>query len=131
MKQSKALKIFLIIAGLLLTFIGGSSLLMPVEMKATGGIDLTTVSAINDARAAAALLFGAAILILSGAFSSKLTFTSTLVAVLVFLSLGVGRALSIALDGMPADGLFKATILEFVLGSIGLFLLVKNKPSNA
>ncbi|UTW61261.1 DUF4345 domain-containing protein [bacterium SCSIO 12741] len=123
MKNSKILKAYLILSGLLLTFIGGATLFMPVVMKASGGIDIAdSVNAINDVRAYSALLLASALLALFGVFNKGLTYTSTLVTVLVFLSLGAGRLLSILQDGMPADGLVKATILEFVLGTIGAIL---------
>lgn len=130
MKNSKVLTAFLIVAGLLLAFIGGSTLLMPVEMKAGAGIDLAgNISVLNDTRASAALLFAVAILTFLGAFRENLKFTSTLVSSLLFLSLGVGRLLSILLDGMPVEGLLGATVLEFVLGITGaiLFTTFRNK----
>lgn len=126
MKNSKVLKGFLVLSGLLLTFIGGATLLMPIDMKATEGIDLTgNIAMLNDVRALSALIFVLALLILSGAFVKRLTFTSALVSPIMFLSLGVGRALSILLDGTPPDAMTKATILEFVLGTVGLILFMR------
>lgn len=125
MKDSKALKAFLIISGLLLTFIGGATLFIPVEMKTGAGIDIAgNISVINDVRASSALILGIALLTLLGAFQKGLTFTSTLAATLLFLSLGVGRLISILIDGMPVDGLVKATGLEFVLGIAGMILFI-------
>ncbi len=130
MKDSKALKAFLIISGLLLTFIGGATLFIPVEMKTGAGIDIAgNISVINDVRASSALLLGIALLTLLGVFQKGLTFTSTVAATLLFLSLGVGRLISILIDGMPVDGLVKATGLELILGVLGalLFNIYKNK----
>lgn len=125
MKDSKALKAFLIISGLLLTFIGGATLFIPVEMKTGAGIDIAgNISVINDVRASSALILGIALLTLLGVFQKGLTFTSTLAATLLFLSLGVGRLISILIDGMPVDGLVKATGLEFVLGIAGMILFI-------
>ena len=131
MKNSKVLKIFLIISGLLLTFIGGSTLFMPVEIKASSGIDLAgNISILNDIRASAALILSLAILLLLGAFNKKLTYTSSLISFLLFLSLGLGRALSMLLDGMPVDAMVKATGLEFVLGIVGAILFTINREKN-
>jgi len=128
MENSKLLKAYLIVSGLLLTVIGGATLLMPAEMKASAAIDLTgNVNLSNDVRAGAAMLLAMALLSLAGVFSKKLAYTSTLVSLLVFLSLGFGRALSMVADGMPVDGLVKATVLEFVLGLVGLFVFYKYK----
>lgn len=132
MKNSKVLKGFLILSGLLLTFIGGATLFMPVAMKASAGINIAgNISVINDTRASSALLMVAALLIISGAFSRKLAFTSSLLSVILFLSIGVGRIISIVSDGMPVDGLVKATGLELVLGITGaiLFKVYQDKPS--
>lgn len=133
MKNSKTLKIYLVISGLLLTFIGGATLLMPVEMKASAGIDISgNISVLNDIRAMSALLLGIALISLTGALSKKLSYTAALMSTLTFLTLGIGRAISIFSDGDPVDGLVKATILEFVLGIIGaiLFITQQNKVNN-
>lgn len=130
MKSSKALKIYLILSGLLLTFIGGATLVNPVEMKGSAGIEIAgNISVINDVRAFSALLLALAITVIFGAFKSYMRHTSTLLATLVFLSLGIGRLVSILLDGMPVDGLVKATGLELILGVIGILLLVTKTKS--
>lgn len=130
MKNSKALKAFLIISGLLLTVIGGATLFMPIAIKAASGVDVSgNISVLNDIRASAALILSMAILIILGAFVKKFAYTSTLLSFLLFLSLGIGRALSILQDGMPVDGMVKATVLEFVLGIVGAFLFFKFQES--
>ncbi|MEM9326871.1 MAG: DUF4345 domain-containing protein [Bacteroidota bacterium] len=126
MRKSKALKAYLIISGLLLTFIGGATLVAPVAMKGGSGIDIAgNISVINDVRAASALLLTLALLTVSGAFVKRLTFTSSLIAPVLFLSMGIGRSLSLLLDGMPVEGLVNATVLELVLGTIGVFLFAR------
>jgi len=62
------------------------------------------------------------VLAILGTFIKTLTFTSTLVSFLLFTALGLGRLLSIFLDGSPVDGLVKATGLELILGLLGLIL---------
>ncbi len=120
MQNSKVLRGYLIIAGALLTFIGGAQLLFPVAMKASSGIDLAgNISVINDIRAANALILAVALLSHTGAFVKRFTFTSSLVVPLLFLSLATGRIISILLDGMPVEGMLGATGLEVILGLIG------------
>ncbi len=127
MKNSKALNAFLIISGLLLTLIGGATLFAPETVKAASGVDLAgNISVLNDIRASAALILSMALLVIMGAFVKRLTFTSSLVAFLLFLSLGLGRLISILADGMPVDGMVKATGLEFILGILGAFFFFKN-----
>ena len=131
MRNSKALKVYLIISGLLLTFIGGATLLMPVQMKMSAGIDVAgNISVLNDIRAASALLFVVAMITILGVFLKKMTYTSSLISFLTFLALGLGRLISIAVDGDPVDGLMKATILEFVLGGIGAILFATHQLKN-
>ncbi|MDY8137345.1 DUF4345 domain-containing protein [Aquimarina sp. 2201CG5-10] len=130
MKNSKVLKTYLVISGLLLSFIGGTTLFIPIKMKGSAGIDIAgNISVINDVRAFSTLILAIAILTLLGAFLKKLTYTSSLVSFLLFLSLGIGRVISILIDGMPVGGLVKATALELVLGTIGaiLFLTYQRK----
>ncbi|MEM6347950.1 MAG: DUF4345 domain-containing protein [Bacteroidota bacterium] len=131
MRNSKALNAYLIISGLLLTFIGGVTLLMPVEMKTGSGIEVAgNISVLNDIRASSALLLSLAILNLLGAFSQKLKFSASLVSSILFLALGTGRVLSILIDGMPVEGLLGATLLEFILGIAGLILFIINREKN-
>ncbi len=131
MRTSKVLKAYLIFSGLLLTFIGGATLAIPVDMKNSVGIDIAeNISVLNDVRAASALLLTIGLLTLLGAFVKKLTFTSTLISFLLFLALALGRAISIWLDGMPVDGLVKATGLELVLGIVGAVLFKTFKDKN-
>jgi len=123
MKESKVVKAYLIISGLLLSLIGGATLTMPVEMKSTAGIDIANnISLTNDVRAVSTLFLAIAVMTLAGAFVKRLTFTSVLGSTVLFTSLGLGRVLSILLDGMPSDGLIKATGLEMVLGLAGIII---------
>lgn len=131
MQSSKVLNTYLVIASLILTFVGGSQLLFPVAMKAGSGIDIAgSISVINDVRAANALILALALLIFSGVFRKDLTYTSTLVAPLLFLSMGLGRVMSLLVDGQPVTGLLGATGLETILGLVGLFLFLRHRPAH-
>lgn len=131
MKKSKILTAYLVISGLLLTFIGGAMLLFPVTMKGTAGIDISgSVSVINDVRASAALILSVALLSILGAFRARLTYTSSLIVTTLFISLGIGRVISMVIDGMPVDGLVKAAGLELVLGVLGVILFAKYQSKN-
>lgn len=128
MKNSKVVKGYLGLAGLLLVMIGGMVLFNPVEFKLGQGVDLgDDVSILNDVRASGALYLAIGLTLISGIFISRLTYTSTLLAIIGYLSVGIGRVVSIVLDGMPVDGLFKATIAEFVIALIGLVIFLKYK----
>lgn len=123
MKQSKVLSTYLIIAGALLSFIGGATLLMPVELKAGSGIDIAgNIGVLNDIRASSALVLALAVFTFLGALRPGLRGSASLIAPLMFLSMGTGRVISILADGMPVEGQIGATVLEFLLGITGLIL---------
>ena len=131
MKSSKILKTYLIFSGLLLIFFGGATLLMPLELKASFGINIPqNIDVLNDIRAYSALSLAIGILTVLGAFKSKLTYTSSLVVFIQFLALGFGRLLSMLLDGIQVAGII-GTANEFFLGSIGAILFIKYQEKNS
>ncbi|CAM1342614.1 DUF4345 domain-containing protein [Tenacibaculum amylolyticum] len=128
MNSLKILKIYLIISGLLLSVIGTLTAFNPVKIKANEGIEIAgNASALNDVRAFGILLLAIAILSFSGAIKTAIRKTAAITLPLLFISLGIGRVISVVLDGMPSEGMVKATILEFVLGFIGATLYFINK----
>jgi len=130
MKTSKVLRIILLVSGLILTGVGGAVLFMPVAFYAGNGIDLGgNISLLNEIRSPGGALLASGILIMLGAFVAKLTFTSTVISVLMYLSYGMSRILSIAIDGMPTEGLLKATAVEIVIGLVGVVALLKYRTT--
>ena len=126
MKNSKVLKSILIISGLIASVIGATILLAPVAFYATYGIELGgNPSLLNEIRAPGGALLVSGVLIISGAFVSKLTFTAVVVSTLLYLSYGLSRVISIAIDGMPVEGLVQAAILEIVIGMACVFTLLQ------
>ena len=43
----------------------------------------------------------------------------------MFLSFGIARSFSMAIDGMPADVIVAAIVLEMIIGLAGVFALLK------
>ncbi|MEM7186224.1 MAG: DUF4345 domain-containing protein [Bacteroidota bacterium] len=132
MNKSKILKIYLFLSGLILTAVGGLTTFNPINVKANEGIEIAgNASALNDVRSFGMLLLATALLSFLGSFRSSIRKTASIITFLLFLSLGLGRLLSIILDGMPSDGIVKATGLEFILGFAGLalFLIHQKKQS--
>ena len=126
MKNSKALKTILISSGLVAAGIGASILFSPAAFYATYDIVLgNDVNLLNEIRAPGAALLAIGILIMSGAFVEKLTFTSIVVSTLVYLSYGLSRVMSIAIDGMPVEGLVQAAALEIIIGVVSIFAFIK------
>ncbi len=126
MKNSKVLKTILLISGLIMTGVGGAILFMPVAFHAGNGIDLGgNISLLSEVRAPGGALLASGILVMLGAFVTQLTFTSVVVSALIYLSYGISRILSLAIDGMPAEGLVQATVLEIIIGLLGVFALLR------
>ncbi|WP_281612749.1 DUF4345 domain-containing protein [Flammeovirga sp. SubArs3] len=133
MKNSKTLKVYLLLSGILLSIIGALTSFNPIEIKANEGIILAgNPSALNDVRSFGMLLIATALFSSIGVFKESIRKPAIISVFTLFLSLGLGRVLSIALDGFPSDGILKATVLELVLGIIGvtLFSVYKNKSTS-
>ena len=126
MKNSNVLKTILLISGLIASGIGAAILFAPGAFYATYDIELGgNFSLLNEIRASGGALLASGILIMSGAFVDKLAFTATVVSTLLYLSYGLSRVMSIAIDGMPVEGLIQAAVIEIVMGLICIFALVK------
>ncbi len=132
MKKSKILKIYLILSGLLLTIFGAQTLFNPIGLKASFGIIIPQdVNILNDIRAYSALGLVIGILAIIGAFKEKLTFTANLIVFIQFLALGLGRTLSMILDG-ALEEMIPGLINEYVFGIVGLILfIIFQKKSNS
>jgi hypothetical protein len=132
MKIAKMLKGILIVSGLILIVIGCGILFMPVAFFGTSGIDLgSNVNLLNEIRPPGGALLASGILIMSGAFVAELTFTSLVFSLLIYLSYGLSRILSIVIDGMPTKALILVTVLEIILGLIGFFALIRYRRTIA
>jgi hypothetical protein len=128
MKNSKVVKGYLGLAGLMFLMIGVMILFNLFESKMNQGVDIgTEINMLNDVRGLGGLFIRLGITVLAGIFLSRLRFTSIILAIVVMLSFGVGRAISVMMDGIPADGLVKTTVAEFAIALIGLVIFFKYK----
>ncbi len=130
MKNSKVVKTILFISGLILVGIGAATLFTPVAFLGTSGIDLGgQVNLLSEVRAPGGALLASGLIILLGVFVSNLTFTSTVISTLVFLSYAVGRILSMAVDGLPAQEFVVVTVIELIIGLAGVFVLLNYREN--
>ena len=130
MKESKIVKAVLIIAGIVGIIVGGANLIVPIEFNASSGIDLAgNISLINEMRASGGGLLLSGIFITLGAFIKDLTYSSILLATMMYLGYGLSRAMSIYIDGMPSDDLVSVVVFEIIVGLISLFVLLKYRKS--
>ena len=126
MKNSKVFKTLLIISGLIVSVIGVAILFSPIAFYASYGIELgSNVSLLNEIRALGGALLACGILIMSGALVDKLAFTAVVLATLLYLSYGLSRVISIAIDGMPVEGIVQVAVLEIIIGLACVFALIK------
>ena len=131
MRTSKVLKAILIVLGLLLIGIGLWRLFDPIGFFQNSGITLDNQAGLlSEARATGGAVVGFGLLILLGAFIQKLSYTSTIAAIVLFLGFGVARLIGFAMDGNPGDGVIQGIIIEFVFGLIAVFALFKYRKKS-
>lgn len=128
--SSSLIKGLLLISGLLAVGIATTILCAPDAFYKGYGIDIgADASLVNELKAPAGMLFITGLLMLAGVVRKALTVTSLSTASLVYLSYGLSRLWSMAIDGMPHSGLVSAAILEIALGLICLLVFMRVRKS--
>lgn len=128
MNTPKVVSVLLVLAGIIGVYVGGGLVFYPVELQAQSEIFISdNASQLSETRAPGAAILSASIIVLIGAFRTNWTYIALVLTALFFLSYGVGRLLSLVLDGMPAQGLLYAMIGEFLIGILALIALIKVK----
>ncbi|MFN6945806.1 MAG: DUF4345 domain-containing protein [Cytophagaceae bacterium] len=126
MKESSLVKALLLVSGIIGIGIGGALLFAPVAFEASANIVIEENSnLLSELRASGGTLFAAGILMLSGAFVYRMTYTSIVLSTLFYLSYGLSRVFSIIIDGVPGETLVIATVAELIIGFLSLFVLIK------
>jgi hypothetical protein len=132
MKNSKVLKGILIVLGLVLTIIGLWRLFDPIAFFENSGLVLSNEAGLlSEARATGGAVVGFGIVVLLGAFNKRLSYTSTITALVVFLGFGIARLIGFSLDGNPGEGVIQGIIIEFVLGLLAVFALFKYREKSS
>ena len=111
------------ISGLLLLTVGTLRISNPIKnYLKNSGIKLENeVNLLNEMRGVSAVMLCGGIIILLGTVIPKLTTSSFVVAILLFLGFAIGRLLSVGLDGKPNKLIVQGLISELVLGSANIF----------
>ena len=131
MKNSKILKGILILLGLLLIIIGSWRLFDPIAFFENSGLVLSDEAGLlSEARATGGAVVGFGLVILMGAFIQRLSYTSTLAAIVIFFGFAIARVIGFALDGNPGEGVIQGIIVEFVLGLVAVFALFKYREKS-
>lgn len=118
--------VILSLSGLLLLFVGAMRLSNPINtyLKSSGIQLENDVNLLNEMRGISAVMLMGGVLILLGTFITQLTFTSFVVAILIFLGFAIGRLLSMRVDGQPNKQLIQGLIFELIFGALNIFCLV-------
>ena len=131
MKNSKVLKGILIILGLLLIILGSWRLFVPIAFFENSGLVLSNEAGLlSEARVTGGVVVGFGLIVLLGAFIQRLSYTSIIAAIVLFLSFGIARLIGFGLDGNPGEGVIQGMIIEFVLGFIAIFAFFKYREKS-
>lgn len=126
MKNSKVLKVILFILGLNLVGIASWRLFDAIGFAEANGITLgNEISGINEAKGAAGAIISFGVLIILGAFNRKMSFTSNLMAIALYLGFAWARLLSYIVDGYPGDMIMTGMRGEIFLGLIAVFTFIR------
>ncbi len=131
MKNSIVLKFILGIGSAMFFIAGSFSTFNPIGYVARNGVDITDkLTLLNDFRGTGALLIGASLIMFLGIIHERMRFTSTVVMAVLYSTFALGRVISIISDGLPVEGLVKATVVESVVGLIAIFALIKFREND-
>ena len=122
----------LFISGLVAVAIAATILFTPDAFYAGYGIEVGgNATLANELKAPAGALLVAGLLMFAGVFRSALAVPSLATATAVYLSYGLGRVLSIAVDGLPHSGMVSAAVIELVIGAVCLATLLHTRRAKA
>ncbi len=125
-------RLVLLLSGLIAVAIAGTILTAPDVFYAGYGIQVGgNATLANELKAPAGALLVAGLLMFAGVFRSRFVVASLLTATLVYLSYGMGRVVSIAIDGLPHSGMVGAAGIEIVIGAVCLMTLLHVRRSQA
>lgn len=118
--------VILSLSALLLLVVGATRLSNPIKayLKNSGIALANDIDLLNEMRGVSAVMLCGGIIIALGAIAPSLTFTSFVVATLLFLGFAIGRFISMAADGKPNKQLIQGIWFEIVLGAANVFGLV-------
>lgn len=115
--SSYGTRVLLLGSGLVAAGIAVTILFAPTPFYASYGIDIgSNTNLVNELKAPAGALLIAGLLMLAGVFRGEFVILSLTTATAIYLSYGVSRFLSMAVDGVPHSGLVSAAVLEVAIG---------------
>lgn len=128
---SYKVKLTLLVSGLVAVGIAGTILVAPEVFYAGYGIEIAgDTTLVNELKAPAGALLVAGLLMLAGVFRTELVVVSLTTAAVVYLSYGLSRLLSMAMDGLPDSGLVSAASIELGIGVACVLALLRAREIN-
>ena len=125
-------RLILLGSGLIAVVIAGTILFAPDALYGGYGIDLGgNATLANELKAPAGMLLVAGLTMFAGVFRSQYAAASLTTASVVYLSYGLSRLASMAVDGLPHSSLVGAAGLELVIGAVCLLTLLQVRYTNA
>lgn len=118
-------RLVLAFSGLVAVAIAATILAAPQAFYGSYGIDVVgNATLVNELKAPAGTLLIAGLLMFAGVFRPRFAVVSLATATVVYLSYGLSRVLSIAVDGIPHSGIVSAAGIEVVIGAVCLLTLL-------
>ena len=131
LNSSYLVKLTLLVSGLIAVGVAGTILLAPEVFYAGYGIEVGgDATLVNELKAPAGVLLAAGLLMFAGVFRTELVLVSLTTASVVYLSYGLSRLLSMAMDGLPDSGLVSAAGIELGIGAACLLALLRARDIN-
>ena len=122
----------LLVAGALLVIVAASILVFPGEFYAANDIRAgVSASLLNELKAPAGFLLVAGLYVIAAIFVARFTDAALALAAAIYLSYAGSRFASMLFDGVPAEGLVQAALLEAVVGLACLAVALVRRPGIA
>lgn len=119
-------RLFLLASGVIAILIGTFILFAPHAFFATNHVALgTDPNLMSEIRAPSGLLLASGAALIWCAVSAGLVRVGLIISAVVFTMYGVSRLVSIALDGIPANSLIGALVVELLIGMIAVLLIAR------
>lgn len=126
MKESMVFKVILIVLALTLVVFGGWRLLDPNGFLAFSGLELSDdAGVLSELRGSGGIIMVSGFVVSLGVFLHAWSRTAVVLAAMVFLALGLGRLMGLALDGSPGAGVIQGAAIELVFGVLALYAFFK------
>ena len=123
-------RIMLGLSGLIGGYIGISILFDTQKFFAHNGVEITgDPGLMSELKAPAIVLLAAALVLLVGSVKSRFTDMALMIGAIVYGSYGMGRVVSILVDGLPPQPLIAAAVVELGIASILLFLAMHSNTA--